>query len=425
MKFEPKLYRLSNGVTVILDSMDIETVYVKIGFDTGSRDEKPNEYGITHFCEHVFCNGTPRFPTKKDRKDFLDSNSGTCNASTGATSLCFYGRIIAENLDILLDVLADMLNNALFDSKQIDLERGPILDELRRAMDKPERKLFNFGMKHTYNAFVPNGLLNLGNEETIKSFTSEQLREFASRRMSANNCVVTISGRIIDAEKTINKLENLFAFLPAHNVSKDLSKSYTSFIGHNTISGNKNVQLNILWPTLFKDTYENLYKNTCVGAFESFLRRELMEVLRNKNGLVYGVGNISLGYQHDEIYGISTETSADNLPKVMALIAQTAHRVYTEHPINQQELDKMFNLGRLGDADFLESSTRRCDYLGFFYRFYGHLYDFYESVKRKKSITPEDVIKYTQGYFDGPMSIITQGADFDADLKQIWTDNFK
>ena len=43
----------------------------------------------------------------------------------------------------------------------------------------------------------------------------------------------------------------------------------------------------------------------------------------------------------------------------------------------------------------------------------------------KKSITPEDVIKYTRGIFDAPMSIITYGADFDADLKQIWIDNFK
>lgn len=425
MKFEPKLYRLSNGVTVILDPMDVETAAVRITFDTGSRDEKQNEYGITHFCEHVFCLGSTRFPTRKSRNDFLDMHSGTRDASTSATALSFYGRIIAENLGVLLDVLADMLHNALFDPKQIELERGAILDELRRAMDKPERKLYDFTMKNAYNAFVPNGLLNLGSEETINSFTPEQLREFAYNRMSAKNCIITISGRIIDADKIIKQLDELFSFLPTHEVLKDESKKYSAFIGHNNIDNNKNVKLNIFWPILFKETFENIYKNKCVGVFDSFLRRELMEVLRNQNGLVYGVGNAAFGYPHDEVYGISTETSVENLTKVVALIAQTAHRVYTEHPINQQELDKMFSLGRLGDASFLESSTKRCDHLNFFYRFYGHVYDFYESVKQKKSITPEEVVQYTHGYFDGPMSIITQGADFDADLKQVWIDNFK
>ena len=425
MKIEPKLYRLSNGIPVILDPMDLETVAVKIAFDTGSRDEKPSEYGITHFCEHVFCCGSSRFPNKKDRKDFLENHCGTINASTGFTTLSFYGRIIAENLSILTDVLADMLNNALFDKKQIDLERGTIIDEMRRGLDKPDRQLRDFVYKNAFDACVPNGTLTLGNEETIKSFTPEQLREYANKHMSTKNCTITISGRILDTDKTIKQLDKLFAFLPVHDVLKDTSKKYTQFIGHNIIAANKNVKINVLWPALFKDLYENIYKNKCVGRFESFLRRELMEILRNKNGLVYGVGLADYGYPHNEIVGIGTETSVENLPRVVALIAQTAYRVYNEHPIDQNELDKMFNLGRLGDADFLESSTSRCDQFNFFYRWYGRVYDFYESVKQKKSITPEDVIKYTNGYFDGPMSIITQGADFDCDLRQIWIDNFK
>ena len=425
MKFEPKLYHLSNGIPVILDPMDLKTAVIKIVFKTGGRDEKPNEYGITHFCEHIFCCGTPRFPTRKARKDFLENHSGSCNASTGFTALNFFGRIIAENLDVLLDVLADMLHNALFDSQQIELERGAILDEMRRAMDKPERKLREFVYKNAFDACVPNGLLNLGSEETIKSFATEQLREFASRRMSATNCTISISGRIMNPQQTIQHLDELFAFLPIHTVSKDTSKTYKPFIGHNVLDNNKNVKLNILWPVLFPDVYEYLYQNKCVGAFESFLGRELQFVLRDQNGLVYGVGGAGFGYPHSEIFGIATETSVDNLPKVMVLIAQTAYRVYNEHPINQQELGKMFNIGRLRDADFLESSTSRCDQLNFCYRFYGHLYDYYEDVRQKKSITPEDVIKYTNGYFDGPMSIITQGANYDCDLKQIWTDNFK
>ena len=80
---------------------------------------------------------------------------------------------------------------------------------------------------------------------------------------------------------------------------------------------------------------------------------------------------------------------------------------------------------RLGDAEFLEKSESRCEMLDMFYRTYGTVYDFYSAIEMTKSITPADVVKYTRGYFDGPMSILTQGADFDGDLKQIWIDNFK
>ena len=224
MNFEPKLYRLSNGIPVILDNMDIETATVNVAFDTGARDERPNEYGITHFCEHVFCLGSKRFFTKKERRDFLENHGGIRNAATGLTNITFSGRIIAENLNVLLNVIADMLHNALFDCEQIDLERGVVIDELHRNMDKPGREFYNFIMKNTYNSFVPNGLLVLGNEENIKSFTPKQLKEYVSNHLSARNCVIVISGRILDTDAVIKHLDNLFSFLPNKEVVKDTSK---------------------------------------------------------------------------------------------------------------------------------------------------------------------------------------------------------
>ena len=119
MQFNPTLHKLSNGVTVILDPMDLETVSVKIRFATGSRDETPDVYGITHFCEHMLMKGTKNFPTRKELKDYVENMGGTFNASTSNMSLQIYGRIIAENMDKLLAVFADVLENSLFDQDKI------------------------------------------------------------------------------------------------------------------------------------------------------------------------------------------------------------------------------------------------------------------------------------------------------------------
>ena len=135
MKYNPTLHKLSNGVTVILDPMDIETVAIKVYFTTGTRDELPHEYGITHFCEHMLCKGTTRFPTRTAIQNFLDEHAGVSNAFTSLTELRFHGRIIGENLDKLIDVLSDQLQNSLFLPERIELERLVILDELRRSQD--------------------------------------------------------------------------------------------------------------------------------------------------------------------------------------------------------------------------------------------------------------------------------------------------
>ena len=61
MEIKPTLHKLSNGISVILDPMDVETDEVCICFKTGSLDEEDSERGLTHFCEHMFFKGTPRF----------------------------------------------------------------------------------------------------------------------------------------------------------------------------------------------------------------------------------------------------------------------------------------------------------------------------------------------------------------------------
>lgn len=426
MKYNPTLHKLSNGVTVILDPMDIETVHMHVTFKTGACDENSHEYGITHFCEHMFCKGSARFPDAKQRKDFIENHGGTTNAVTSLIRLCFFGRIVAENLERLIDVLSEMLQCANFDKEKIEIERGAILDEMRRGLDKPERAMFDFVMKNIYGVCVPNGTLTLGNEETIRSFTREQLLEYASQHMSAKNCVIVISGGISDTDALLDLLEKRFAFLPTHEVNQNLKLGYTPKVVHNSTKA-KNVKINILFPCLLPDTFENMYAHKCIKRFESFLVREFMENIRQKHGLVYGIRKMSYGYSSDrsDVTGFETETSPENVARVVALMAKTAYRVYTTNPITQTELDRMYNLGRLGDAEFLEKSASRCDMLDIFYRAYEKIYDFYGLIEMTKSITPADVIKYSRGFFDGPMSIVTQGADFDGDLKQIWIDNFR
>lgn len=422
MEYKPTAHKLSNGVTVILDSMDLETVAVKIRFTVGSRDETPDLYGITHFCEHMLVKGTKNFPSRKELKYYIEDHGGTFNASTSSNSLQIYGRIIAENTNDLLTVFADMLHNSLFEPGKIEIERNVILDESRRAHGSNSRKFADLIQTSLldFSAFR-----NLGPDENIKSFTREQMLDWMQKHLSAKNCTIGISGRIDDKDALLKQLENLFAFLPNRNVEKHRFFKYTpcdKFVPEPSL---QNVWINILFPYLREDNYENLRDNIAESKFHKYLVQELVEVVRQQNGLVYGVGMAAYANEDNGIHGIDTETSSKNLERAVALIAQTAYRVYNNDKITEPVIKRFYNHHRLSDADFLESATRRCDILVNHWSDFGKIYDFRQIQEFDKSITVDDVIKCSKGFFDGSMSIITFGAEHDVDLRKVWIENFK
>lgn len=424
MKYNPSLHKLSNGITVILDPMDIETVSVKVCFQTGMRDEKPNEYGLTHFCEHMLCKGTKKLPNKKAIDDYMDYNGATRNAGTGQTEIAFYGRVLAENVNVLVDFFADALQNSLFDEKKIEIERNVICDERRRALDQPGNQFGDFISENLFN-YTIFSIRGIGSEENIRSFTRNQMLEFIARRFSAKNCIICLSGRLDNPSEVLKNIERGFAFLPTHDVSQNTDITYTPTIAHNSVAGKNNVKLKIVFPGIWSNRLEHKFNKICCRRFERFMNEKILNVLRQENGLVYGGGLTVLGNETFEVRGFETETSAENIKKVVALIAKNAYDIYNNLDITAEDLDRDNRIDKLGDANWLESSIARRDTLISEYKLYGQLYDYYEAVRLFEKITPADVYKYSRGYFDGQMSIVTQGADYDADLKAVWDENFR
>lgn len=422
MKYEPELHKLSNGVTVILDPMDIETTSVKVSFNTGSRDELPHEYGITHFCEHMLCKGTKRFPESRDIKNFLKDNGGASNAFTSSSELQFHGRIIGDNLDKLIDLLSDQLQNSRFDPDRIERERIVILDELRRGQDNKEKQWTDL----LSNKLFGNSLYcyqTIGPKENIQSFTREQLIGWVKKRLSAKNCTIVISGKISDKGAVLKQLEDRFAFLPTHDVPENKAQKRNHTISHETSEHTKNTSVCIAIPRRFGFEDSVRLERANEILFKKYLREEIYEEVRQKNGLVYGVSISSFGGEKGA-HLIETECAPENVAKVTELIAKTCARVYNKETITDDWLKRYKASCLLGDADWFDSSKERSEELLEKYRYTGNLYDVYGTMEMLKNITALDVKKHIQGFFDMPISIITKGPDFNADLGAIWKQNF-
>ncbi len=422
MKYNPTLHKLSNGVSVILDPMDIETTSVGVSFNTGARDEAPHEYGITHFCEHILCKGTMRFSARRDIENYLKDNGGESNAFTSATELQFHGRIIGSNLDKLIDVLADQLQNSQFDSERIELEKIVVLDELRRKQDDKDKQFIDLLSKELFGTSLYSYQV-LGTKQNIKSFTREQLLNWVKKRLSAKNCTIVISGKIPDKNAVLKQLNDRFAFLSTHDVTENKAQKYHQKIMHEHSVQTKNTSICVAIPRRFEFDEAVRLERTCEILFKKYLREEIYDELRQKHGLVYGV-SVSVFGGEKGCHLIETECAPENVAKVTELIAKTCARVYNEKTITDDWLKRYENSCLLGDADWLDSATKRSSTLLSEYRYSGKLYDFYEIVEMSKNITALDVQKHIHGFFDMPISIITKGPDFNADLGAIWKQNF-
>ena len=420
MKYEPVLHKLSNGITVILDPMDIETTNVAVSFKTGSQDEAPNEHGLTHFCEHMLCNGTARFPTRKAMTNYVSANAGTINAFTSSQELRLHGRILGDNVAVLIDVLADQLQNSLFLPGKIDLERIVILDELFRSKDS--NKKADFMSRALFNSSLYS-LQTLGTEENIKAFTRDQMLGWLAKRLSAKNCVIAISGKIKNPEAVLQLLESKFDFLPTHDVKNEDGPNYIPAIAHNSSDKKKNVNVFIALPIRFKMDNSQRFERSAERRFKAYLQEELYDEIRQKHGLVYDISVGAFGGDRGLHY-IETECAPSNVARVVELIAQTCKRVYeSDYPDNKWLRNFTARL-QLGNADWLDNPKSRLDTLVSHYVKNGCLYDFFDAVKSSDGITSEDVKKHSRGFFDAPISIITDGPDYNADLGAIWEKNF-
>lgn len=424
MQYNPTLHKLSNGVTVILDPMVAATTYVIVNFQTGSRDEKPSEYGLTHFCEHMLCKGTERFPTAGAIKDYVEDNAGFSGARTGHEIVELYGNVIAENTEVLLDVFADQLQNSVFAPDVLERERSVIADELRRAMDSQSRSQSDFVFKNIMTGNF-SSYRTLGTFDNIASFTRTQMKMLMARRMTAKNCLICVSGKIDKPEKLLAFIERKFSWLPSFDVAYDrVSPTYKPAVAHLARPGKNNSDVAVLVPQLYELKDENKFKRMCVSRFNAYLSKELFRVLRTDNGLVYGVKQENLIADGLGINGFSAQTAPENVGRMVALMAQTAREVCTTKPITNEFLARFNNSCRLGDALLFESPKGRCGRLVSEYVDFGTLYDFNDIKRMSLEMTAKDIIANTQGYFDQPVSIISSGANFDADVMEIWRKNF-
>lgn len=200
---------LQNGLRILtIPTQGTKTVTVLVLVKTGSRHETKEISGISHFLEHMFFKGTKKRPNTKQISEELDRVGGEFNAFTHKEYTGYYAKVASAHLDLALDVISDIFFNSKFDAKEIEREKGVIIEEINMYLDTPMRYVETIFEQLMYGN-SPMGWDIAGDKQVIKDLARPQFLKYLNSNYLTKNTLVCVSGNI-DAKSIINKTKQYF-----------------------------------------------------------------------------------------------------------------------------------------------------------------------------------------------------------------------
>jgi predicted Zn-dependent peptidase len=212
------IHTLPNGIRVVHKQV-LHTKIAHSGFimDIGSRDELPDQQGLAHFWEHMAFKGTQK------RKSFhilnrLESVGGELNAYTTKEKICFYSSVLDKHFEKSFELLTDITFGSVFPEKEIEKERGVILEEMAMYLDTPEEAIID-----EFDAVVFDGhaLGNniLGTKESVSSFTKPDFIRFINQNLS-NDALIFCSVSNLPFDKVVKLAERFLKDVPTAHIQR-------------------------------------------------------------------------------------------------------------------------------------------------------------------------------------------------------------
>lgn len=192
-----KKLTLNNGTRVLFAPVaGTKAVTVLILFPVGSRHETKSINGSSHFLEHLFFKGTTNRPSTLEISKELDGVGADYNAFTAKDHTGYYVKVSADKLELALDILSDMLYHSLFDPKEIERERGVIVEEINMYEDNPMMLLDDVFEQLLFKGSTL-GWQIAGPRSVIRTVTRRQLMDYKAKFYTPRNLLLTIAGRFV------------------------------------------------------------------------------------------------------------------------------------------------------------------------------------------------------------------------------------
>ncbi len=186
---------LPSGLRVVTEQLrGSRSAAVGMWVAVGSRDEPAAMAGAAHYLEHLLFKGTARRSAAAIAEE-IDAVGGELNAFTTKEHTCYHAHVLDCDLDLAVDLVCDVLGDALLDPEDVELERGVVLEEIAMRDDDPEDALHDEFCAALFGSH-PLGRPVLGTEESVTGMSREALHRFYRTRYTPHRMVLTVAGNV-------------------------------------------------------------------------------------------------------------------------------------------------------------------------------------------------------------------------------------
>ncbi|AII52816.1 M16 family metallopeptidase [Hymenobacter sp. APR13] len=321
------LYELPNGIRV-LHKQVVHTKIAHLGFllDIGSRDEKPAQQGLAHFWEHMAFKGTEK------RKSFhilnrLETVGGELNAYTTKEKICFYASLLSTHFERAFELLTDLTFNSVFPEKEIEKERGVILEEMSMYQDAPEDAIIDdfddvVFAKHALGHNI------LGTRESVSSFQQADFQQFLKENVRTDRLVFSTVSNLPFSE--VKRLADKYlAPLPAQLGARPR----TPFSGYQRVNQLERKPITQAHCLIGGPAYAIedprripfFLLNNLLGG--PGMNSRLNLAVREKYGLVYTIDSTYSPYTDTGLFGIYFGTEKKQVNRTVSLVQKELKRL--------------------------------------------------------------------------------------------------
>lgn len=392
---EYEIHTLPNGVRIVAEHVpDLRSAALGIWVGTGSRSEKPSEGGAAHFIEHMVFKGTAR-RTAAELAQAMDAIGGQVNAYTTKECTTFYARCLDDHLPRALDLLCDMVFQSRFDEKDVQTERGVILEEIGMYEDNPEDLCSERLLSSIYKGTAL-GRPILGKKATLEKMTGEWLKDYQDAHYLPGNIVVSLAGSFPDF--ALEELKARFVGLSGGRAKKEKPVAYQSAFAVKKKAIEQN-HLTLAFPGLAYGDERRFALQLLSSILGGGMSSRLFQEVREKRGLCYSVYSYGAGHAETGVFGIYTALNKEMEVQAMETICAVI-RNFAEHGPQSDELERARELSKANVLMGLESTQARMSSLGRGTLLQDRPLTTDDVIAAYNAVTTEDVKKLAEELFD-------------------------
>ncbi|HSA82547.1 MAG TPA: pitrilysin family protein [Geminicoccaceae bacterium] len=308
---------LDSGLRVAsLPMASVQTASVGIWVDVGARYEAPEVNGVAHMLEHMAFKGTER-RSARAIAEAIENVGGHLNAYTSREHTAYYARIMADDLPLAVDLLADILQHSAFDEAELARERGVVVQEIGQTQDTPDDLVFDLFQETAFPG-QPLGRSILGPAELVAAMPRRALVDYMAHHYGPARLVLSAAGKV-EHDRVVELADRLFRELPTPPVAAAPPARYE---GGEVREERELEQVHLLiglpaFSYLDDDFYALQVFSTMLGGGMS---SRLFQEVRENRGLAYSVFSFASSYADTGLFGIYAGTGENETAELVPVV---------------------------------------------------------------------------------------------------------